>query len=635
MGDGDDKAILREIRQCFEEEDFGRALPLCAKAPDSVVVQRCRAYALLQMSRWKDALEVCEKTGDAELIFEKAYCLYRLNRFQEALDALKSDDGDASRRMRLEAQVRYRMADYEACAKMYEDLYEEDREDFGLLVNAAASHISGDNARQAMNILKDEEELLESTYAVCFNLACAMVEEGKLDEAEEMLIKAKDICVQELKEDEEVPEDEQETLEDHEELAAIQVQRALVLQRKGSVDEASAIYQKWMKFKPGRQVDVTVLAVASNNFIGLRPSGKSLFDSLTRIKLASKESLEHKLTHKQTIQIAINKALLLLQAHRRTEAAKEMRKLAQKKQGSEQVAIAEAAIASADNKAKVCTDILTKHLKEHPESDTARLALSAHLAATGQNEKALEALVQLPIERRAQPRIIEAMVAIYTRQHKAAEAVAVLREAVKFWSTQDEDEQTLSEVLKVLAKLATKLKDHASRAEVYQMYLEKVDGGDTEALVCLVEALAFADLERAEQYAGRLQVPDYSHLDAEDLEQQPIPKVMAANKRKDGEDTAAEGEAQKPKKKRKRKNKLPKNYDPKATPDPERWLPKRERTETKKKMQKKQKNYLRCAQGADAPDDASSFKKGPSTAQVEAAKDTTSGRPRNQGRRKK
>ena len=47
------------------------------------------------------------------------------------------------------------MGDYEACAGMYEGLYEEDNQDTGVLVNAAAAHISRDHPREALELLKD------------------------------------------------------------------------------------------------------------------------------------------------------------------------------------------------------------------------------------------------------------------------------------------------------------------------------------------------------------------------------------------------------------------------------------------------------------------------------------------------
>lgn len=47
--------------------------------------------------------------------------------------------------------------------------------------------------------------------------------------------------------------------------------------------------------------------------------------------------------------------------------------------------------------------------------------------------------------------------------------------------------------------------------------------------------------------------------------------------------------------------KLPKNYDPKATPDPERWLPMRERTYYRgKKKGKKKEQIGKGTQGATA-----------------------------------
>lgn len=42
--------------------------------------------------------------------------------------------------------------------------------------------------------------------------------------------------------------------------------------------------------------------------------------------------------------------------------------------------------------------------------------------------------------------------------------------------------------------------------------------------------------------------------------------------------------------KRKRKIILPKNFDPKVPPDPERWLPKQERSAYKKKLNKKHRD---------------------------------------------
>lgn len=52
-------------------------------------------------------------------------------------------------------------------------------------------------------------------------------------------------------------------------------------------------------------------------------------------------------------------------------------------------------------------------------------------------------------------------------------------------------------------------------------------------------------------------------------------------------------------KKRKRKGKLPKNYDPNAAVDPERWLPKYERSTFRKKRDRRNRDApMKGSQGA-------------------------------------
>jgi signal recognition particle subunit SRP72 len=55
-------------------------------------------------------------------------------------------------------------------------------------------------------------------------------------------------------------------------------------------------------------------------------------------------------------------------------------------------------------------------------------------------------------------------------------------------------------------------------------------------------------------------------------------------------------------KKRKRKPILPKSYDPNATPDPERWLPKRDRSSYQKKLRSvTKKDFTAGSQGVALP----------------------------------
>lgn len=215
-------------------------------------------------------------------------------------------------------------------------------------------------------------------------------------------------------------------------------------------------------------------------------------------------------------------------------------------------------------------------------------------------DKAVEALAQLPVRRRAQPRTVEAIAALHQKQKNPEKAIECIREAVKYWTSEKTDEDTLASVLRIAARLSKQLKNQELGAEVYQLYLERIDGSDVEALCGLVQALAATDVEKAEQYAQRLKPTSYDHLDPEELEKGAIPKI---NKKRDQDaaDAAADetGEVKK-KKKKKRKIRYPKGFDPEnpgPPPDPERWLPKHERSDYKKKMKKRDKHLLRGPQG--------------------------------------
>jgi len=658
------EATVAAVKRHFDREEYEQALPLCVKALDikssaplvrkshSAMVS-CRVFALLSLSRWNDAYQVCEKFKDGQEAFgfERAYCLYRMNRSQEALDTLAtvakkgSDDDDGAKLERLEAQVRYRMGDYEACARTYEKLYKSDQEDVGLLVNALASHVSGDSPHEALTLSADHETYLESSYEMCFNLACALIDEGRLDDAEARLQDAKGICMAELQQAENLADEDASLVEDDAELAAIHVQRGVVLHRRGRADDAMELYNQVLKKRSGsKEVDIAVLAVACNNVVALRPEGKSLFDSLKRINVASKESLEHKLTRKQTIEIAINKCLLLLQAHKLDEARRELQRLREEYPDHPRVAIVQAAIAHTEKKTKQCEEVLQTYLQSFPGNEEVLLSLAQLHAQQHRYDRAVDALSQLPVARRAQPRTFEALVALHQRQKNPEKAIACLREAIDFWTEKEDssDEEALASVLRIAARLALQLKDKVFAAKVFQLYLEKVDGSDVEALCGLVQVLATTDVERAAEYAQRLRVPSYDHLDPEELEASVIPKIGQPKKRNEKEEgdqvdaDKAEGKEERAPKKKTRKIRYPKNFDPEnpgQPPDPERWLPKRERAEFKKRMRKRDKNLARGPQGSMPTDDNAFRKQGPSTAQVEVAKDTTGPR-RNQGRKK-
>merc|ERR1711957_1135000 len=118
-------------------------------------------------------------------------------------------------------------------------------------------------------------------------------------------------------------------------------------------------------------------------------------------------------------------------------------------------------------------------LTEHPGNEDVLLCLAQLYAQTNRMDKAVEALAQLPVARRAQPHTVEAIAALHMRQKSPEKAISTIREAVKYWAEETSaDEETLAEVLRISAGLSKRLKAMDLTAEVYQLHLEKVDGGD-------------------------------------------------------------------------------------------------------------------------------------------------------------
>lgn len=139
----------------------------------------------------------------------RAYALYRLNKYTEALEAvksLKSDKDVEEFAQHLEGQVQYRLNKYDKCVGLYNELHEkalspEDAED--VRVNLLAAHVSaaqmkGNGSRAATakalestGILAGDAESEATEWFTLFNLAAAYLEAGKLERAEALLGQAK------------------------------------------------------------------------------------------------------------------------------------------------------------------------------------------------------------------------------------------------------------------------------------------------------------------------------------------------------------------------------------------------------------------------------------------------------------
>jgi len=163
--------------------------------------------------------------------------------------------------------------------------------------------------------------------------------------------------------------------------------------------------------------------------------------------------------------------------------------------------------------------------------------------------------------------------------------------------------------------------------------LHKLYPNDTNTLSKLIVHHLKSDPERANVLSQKL--PSIKHLaegvDVDTLEttfgkRQPKAEKSgtsgAVEKKKAGVGVRSDATANKLKKKKKRKVRLPKNYDPTSKPDPERWLPLRERSyyRGKRGKRKQQQTIGKGTQGAMGGTDHESTKSTTTTSSSANAK---------------
>ncbi|NWH64458.1 SRP72 protein, partial [Geococcyx californianus] len=567
---------------------------------DDVTALQCKVVCLIQNGNFKEALGVINThtkvlTNDV-IAFEKAYCEYRLNRIENALKTIQSASQQTDKLKELYGQVLYRLERYDDCLAAYRDLirnsqdeYEEERKTNLSAVVAAQSTWE--------KVTPEDLGLRESTYELCYNSACALIGQGKLNEAMKKLQKAEELCRQSLSEDSDVTEEDIEA-----ELAIIHGQMAYIMQLQGRTEDALQLYNQIIKLKP---TDVGLLAVIANNIITINKD-QNVFDSKKKVKLTNAEGVEHKLSKKQLQAIEFNKALLAMY----TNQADQCRKLSASLQSQSPehllpVLIQAAQLCREKQHAKAVA-LLQDFADQHPANAAEiKLTMAQLKIAQGSVTKACMILRSIE-ELQHKPGMVSALVTMYSHEEDIDSAIEVFTQAIQ-WYQQFQARtnyaccvfQPKSPVHLSLIREAANFKlKHGRKKEAISDLEElwKQNPKDVHTLAQLISAYSLVDPEKAKVLSKHLPSSDTMSLkvDVDALEnshgatyvRKKAGKLTGDNQQKE------QGQGDVKKKKKKKKGKLPKNYDPKVTPDPERWLPMRERSYYRGRKKGKKKDQV-------------------------------------------
>uniref|UniRef100_A0A5F5Q3H3 Signal recognition particle subunit SRP72 n=1 Tax=Equus caballus TaxID=9796 RepID=A0A5F5Q3H3_HORSE len=331
---------------------------------------------------------------------------------------------------------------------------------------------------------------------------------------------------------------------------------------------------------------------------------QNVFDSKKKVKLTNAEGVEFKLSKKQLQAIEFNKALLAMY----TNQAEQCRKIS----GSLQSQSPERLLPVLIQAAQLCREkqhtkaieLLQEFSDQHPEN-AAEIKLTMAQLKISQGNISKACLILRSIEElKHKPGMVSALVTMYSHEEDIDSAIEVFTQAIQWYQNHQPKSPAHLSLVREAANF--KLKYGRKKEAISDLeQLWKQNPKDIHTLAQLISAYSLVDPEKAKALSKHLPSSDSMSLkvDVEALEN----SAGATYIRKKGGKVAGDsqpkeqGQGDLKKKKKKKKGKLPKNYDPKVTPDPERWLPMRERSYYRGRKKGKKKDQIgKGTQGATA-----------------------------------
>uniref|UniRef100_A0A8D0XU43 Signal recognition particle subunit SRP72 n=1 Tax=Sus scrofa TaxID=9823 RepID=A0A8D0XU43_PIG len=568
-------ALWSEVNRYGQNGDFTRALKTVNKIlqihKDDVTALHCKVVCLIQNGSFKEALNVINThtkvLANNSLSFEKAYCEYRLNRIENALKTIESANQQTDKLKELYGQL-YRLERYDECLAVYRDLVRNSQDDYD---EERKTNLSAVVAAQSNweKVVPENLGLQEGTHELCYNTACALIGQGQLNQAMKILQKA---------------EGWKKNISS--ELAIIHGQMAYILQLQGRTEEALQLYNQIIKLKP---TDVALLAVIANNIITINKD-QNVFDSKKKVKLTNAEGVEFKLSKKQLQAIEFNKALLAMY----TNQAEQCRKISTSLQSQSPQHLLPVLIQAAqlcrEKQHTKAIELLQEFSDQHPEN-AAEIKLTMAQLKISQACLILRSIEEL----KHKPGMVSALVTMYSHEEDIDSAIEVFTQAIQWYQSHQPKSPAHLSLIREAANF--KLKYGRKKEAVSDLeQLWKQNPKDIHTLAQLISAYSLVDPEKAKALSKHLPSSDSMSLkvDVDALENSP----GATYVRKKGGKVYGQishffincyiG-------------KLPKNYDPKVTPDPERWLPMRERSYYRGRKKGKKKDQIgKGTQGAAA-----------------------------------
>ncbi|KAL5017564.1 hypothetical protein ScPMuIL_007153 [Solemya velum] len=569
--------LYSDLNRFNQNQEFDRALKVANKilqeSPNEAAAFHCKVVCLMKQDKYNDALTVIHKTKplSGSLRFEKAYCEYRLNRTQEACTTLKSIESPDYKAKELLAQVLYRLEQYEECFELYKELIKNSNDEFD---EERETNLS---AVLASLTLWDKKEvgdpgLRENSYELCYNHACYLLGKGDL-KAAEMKLRRAEVFGRKTYEDD--PDMTEEDIE--EELAITRVQLAYVLQKQGRVEEATQIYNQVLKHNVGSW-DLKVYTTGKKYQI--------MYDVFQFFSAITQTSCMRSLLQPIT-NIPHNHSAV----HIHTHILKISPPLKKKVKVS----------ASYFAKYKIYS---SGYADKYPDQCVGIQLLIAQLqlmqGCVSQACKALRSLSDFQYR----PGVVSALVTLYQSLEDVSGASEVLNDAIKWYRSNKPNSPDLATLIRANSNFQTKYGSPKTAAEMLEE-LYRLHPDDPHILAKLIAAYSQFDPVKAQNMSKELpsveELAKNVDVDALEASFSTLGAKYMKKTQKVEPSPGPSGDMLLKKKKKKKKGKVPQNCDPGVTPDPERWIPRKERSYYRGKRKDRKKDIGKGTQGATGP----------------------------------
>ncbi|KAK3494035.1 hypothetical protein B0T13DRAFT_475277 [Neurospora crassa] len=629
-------AALNSLLRGTSIDDHEEALKLANSAikaakgnpADLTTAQHTRVVALVKLDRFDDALRAIAEGGaalDKICVMEKAYALYKTGEL-EAAEQLLETTGINTRGMKhLAAQVAYRAEKFDKAAELYQEMAENvgdamygEENDLRINILATYSQLEMQGKGWAVSeehkkLSRDELEVFETAY----NAACGSIAQGDFAKAAFLLKRARDLC--EASED--LSEEDKKA-----ELAPIIVQQAYVATKLGNLEEAARLHEEVVLSDIS---DASTRAISQSNALILKSESnpympQRLADTLPVV------TGNDRLFEEQATIFRRNKYIIELQAQKfagvKSKIAKILSKEAEPTIASSKCDLGalNAAAASELQTGKTALRRILPLLETRP-TDVGLLLTVLQLYIQLQNPAQALNLLEAFFKRleaatasennadvRFAPGLIALAVALYRQQGRHSAVRSELAKAASHWQSKQKAASSGDSLLReagIELLRSTHPSDLSTAGEAFT-HLVAAQPDDRTATAGLIASFATSDFAKVQPYLGALSPVekltagvDVSALLDAGVAALPVVshQQQQGKKRAREDDGETTGEQQKQQqqaaKKQRRKRKLPKNYDPAKQPDPERWLPLRDRSSYRPKGRKGKKRAQEATQG--------------------------------------